>query len=140
MQLSTKRRNEIAWLYLVSQIRQRPVDNVSVEKLHAEICTIVPSEHSIHSCCWDFVNDITDTVFFEVRNRDSAVSYRINEDQRCSWSYDVLLQIMLYEGVCIKSTTRLEMEEFVANNKVTRSEAFSFFDTIVTKILNKVMK
>lgn len=124
--LSDERRNHIAWLHLVYMVTLRTVRDTTVNKLHQEVCGILPKDHPLHARCWEFVQDVQDRAYLDAQMDDELTRYRIPQDDREAYSYDVLVRMMVARGFHISPTTARKVIDMAKKTGVSKEDALAF--------------
>lgn len=124
--LAAERKNHIAWLYLVHLITLRAVRDTTVNKLHQEVCGVLPQDHPLQAQCWEFVQDVQDRAYLDADKDDELTRYRLPREERESYSYDVLVRIMVSHGFHISATTARKIGEVAKKIDVPKDDALAF--------------
>jgi|GEM_PF-1466643 len=131
MALTKERRNEIAWLYLVNKVSQKPLTSVGelAEELKGKFGLVANDALS-------FAYDLTIAIL--QKNAIQFGTPRLDVLSRGVIAWEVLLKSKFYEGVKIGELTKRQIGNEAKQLGISTDEAMKFAKEVVTEIVKKV--
>ena len=138
----TDQLGETAWLFLVQKVKQMPAGNLSVDKLHQKIESwmtngTIGTITGTENCLWEFVNDIVDAVFDDIRDDDAdEVDFRLGSESRHWKAYQVLKHYLLEDSIRVGKNMKRVINSEAALTGVNPAHAQDLIQAIVPEMLD----
>lgn len=130
-----------AWLFLIHEVKQIPAGNLSVDKLHQKVDSwmtngTIGTITGTENCLWEFVNDIIDAVFDDIRDDDTdEVNFRLGSDSRHRKAYQVFKGYLLEDSIRVGKKMKREVNSKAKQAGVNPAHAQDLIRAIVPEML-----